>query len=212
MSQMPPGQPGPYPNNPYPQGPPPRKRSWFARHKILTALGVVIVFIVIIIAATSGGSSSPDSTSASGTATASEAPRSAAAAPRPGIGAPASDGKFEFVVRGVRDGGTSVGPDFLAERAQGHFVLVDLTIRNTGDKAQSFDVSSQKLLSGSGTQYSADSQATISFDSGNTFYEQVNPGNTLEATIVFDVPTGTTPAAIELHDSVFSGGVEVKLA
>jgi hypothetical protein len=30
-------------------------------------------------------------------------------------------------------------------------------------------------------------------------------------TLVFDVPKGTKPSKLELHDSPFSGGVEVQL-
>ncbi|MGX1779010.1 DUF4352 domain-containing protein [Nocardia brasiliensis] len=40
---------------------------------------------------------------------------------------------------------------------------------------------------------------------------EINPGNKVAVMIVFDVPKGTDPAAIEFHDSMFSGGVRVAL-
>ncbi|VFA96619.1 Telomeric repeat-binding factor 2 [Nocardia cyriacigeorgica] len=39
----------------------------------------------------------------------------------------------------------------------------------------------------------------------------INPGNSVDVTIVFDVPVDTVPAALELHDSMFSGGAKVAL-
>lgn len=201
--------------SPYP--PPAPRKNWFARHKVLTVLGGLVLLIVVISVATSGGGSteSPDAapggTAATASAGASATTAGSAAAPRPGIGAPVRDGKFEFVVRGVRPGGTSIGPDFMAERAQGEFLLVDLTVRNIGDKAQSLDISSQKVLSAQGTQFSPNTAATIQVDDGGVFYEQINPGNALQVTVVYDLPTGTDATRIELHDSLFSGGVTVDL-
>ncbi len=40
----------------------------------------------------------------------------------------------------------------------------------------------------------------------------INTGNRVEAKVAFDVPEGTQPSTIELHDSAFSGGVKVRLS
>ena len=45
-----------------------------------------------------------------------------------------------------------------------------------------------------------------------TFLEQINPGNRVTGTLIYDVPEGTKLTSIELHDSVFSGGVKVPLS
>ncbi len=45
-----------------------------------------------------------------------------------------------------------------------------------------------------------------------SFYEPINPGNSLTGTVVFDVPVDAVPASLELHDSAFSGGVTVALS
>jgi hypothetical protein len=39
----------------------------------------------------------------------------------------------------------------------------------------------------------------------------MKPGFKITVEVPFDVPTGTLPAAIELHDSVFTGGARVQL-
>lgn len=40
----------------------------------------------------------------------------------------------------------------------------------------------------------------------------INPGNQVNVKVAFDVPNGTQPSEIELHDSAFSGGVTVRLS
>ncbi len=44
------------------------------------------------------------------------------------------------------------------------------------------------------------------------FLNEINPGNQVNGIIVFDVPKDVQPTRIELHDSLFSGGVTVPLA
>jgi hypothetical protein len=43
------------------------------------------------------------------------------------------------------------------------------------------------------------------------FLNNINPGNSVDGALVFDVPEGLAPAAIELHDSSFSSGLTVAL-
>ena len=42
-------------------------------------------------------------------------------------------------------------------------------------------------------------------------WDNINPGNTVNAKIVFDMPKDANPATLELHDSMLSGGVKVSL-
>jgi hypothetical protein len=129
------------------------------------------------------------------------------------IGDPVRDGKFEFVVKSVTCGKTSVGTNqYLTKEAQGQFCLMDLTVKNIGDQQQLFAESAQKLLNTDGLQYSSDSVASL-YNSNNsdTWLNQINPGNSVQGVIVFDIPTDQVPASAELHDSVYSGGVKVQL-
>jgi Domain of unknown function (DUF4352) len=45
-----------------------------------------------------------------------------------------------------------------------------------------------------------------------SFLTTINPGNSVNGVLVFDVPEGVAPTYIELHDSMFSSGVLVSLA
>ncbi|MGY1750935.1 DUF4352 domain-containing protein [Modestobacter sp. SYSU DS0511] len=195
------------------------KRAWFI---------VLAVIVVIAIGANMGGDKETgDATASADTSSGAAAPVDDAAAAdveepvaeeaaveesgNPGIGEPAADGKFNFVVNGVDCSTTEIGNEYLNTTAQGQFCIVDVAITNIGDKAQSFFGDNAKLFNAQGQEFSADSEAAIYLDDSSSLYEEINPGNSLTSKVVFDVPAGTVPTAIELHDSAFSGGVTVDL-
>jgi hypothetical protein len=208
---------GPYPSMPGPE--PVKKRSWFARHKFLTSLGAIFVLLVVVSAANGGskdkpaaGAEKPAADVTQAAAAPSEAVPAAVPAPAPAaavIGTPVRDGKLEFTVTSIESGVPSVGSEAFGQKAQGQFVLMHLTIQNIGDKAQYFDGSSQKVFDAQGREFSADSGAAIYLEDSNSFLNEINPGNTVTGTVVFDMPLGAAIAKLELHDSPFSGGVDV---
>ena len=217
MSQPVPTDPSPAP---VPAGAPAPQRSWFARHKVLTTIGAVVAVVFVVGAlGGGGGDDSPEAAStaepsaADGTAAdpAPAAEESAAEPAAPGIGTPARDGKFEFTVTSVESGVARVGDDVFGKDAQGQFTLVHVTVTNIGDKAQYFDGSSQKLVDAQGRTHSADGSAAIYLGDAESFLNQINPGNTVQGTVVFDIPADATPVSLELHDSPFSGGVTVSV-
>jgi hypothetical protein len=139
------------------------------------------------------------------------APPAKPAAPEPAIGAPFRDGKFEFTVTSLKHA-ASAGNDTFGKKAQGVFVLVNVKVKNTGDEAQTFDSSPQKLHDAAGRQYDADGAAAMYLGGdAKSFLEQINPGNAVTGVVIFDVPKGTKLNELELHDSIFSGGVTVPL-
>jgi hypothetical protein len=176
-------------------GKPPR--PWYRRPTLMI---VLIVLVVVVIASVLGGASDKSITTG--------APARLAK-----VGAPVRDGRFEFTVTGVKSGVPSVGDQYLGKQAQGQFVLVTVQVRNIGDKAQTVFGSDQHIYDASGRRFDADTAAGISTNgaSSQVFDAPINPGNSVSGTLVFDVPTDTTPTTIELHDSVFSGGTRVAL-
>ncbi|MGW1060612.1 DUF4352 domain-containing protein [Micromonospora rubida] len=128
------------------------------------------------------------------------------------VGQPARDGKFEFTVKSAKCGVAKVGSDLLGEQAQGQFCLVTVNIKNIGKEAQMFDGSSQKAYAADGTQYSSDSAAALYANkNAETFLNEINPGNQVSGVVVFDVPKKVKLTKLELHDSPFSGGVDIAL-
>lgn len=129
------------------------------------------------------------------------------------IGQPAKDGAFEFTVKGISCNNASVGTnEYMTKQAQGQYCLLTVSVKNVGDKAQSLFSANQKLLNDSKQEFSADDVATMyASPNSSSWYSNINPGNTVEGTIVFDLPKDQTPVKAVLKDSAFSGGVEVSL-
>lgn len=211
------GQPG----APVPPAPQPPKRNWFARHKFLTGIGAVVALVVGIAAFSGGGDE--DTTAADGTTqeenaqgagteeVADEPADADPASDAPGIGDAALDGSFEFVVTEIETGVEAVGNEFLGSEAQGQFVLVHLTVTNTGNEPQYFSDADQMMLDTEDRQHSADSEAGIYIGENDVLLNEINPGNTASGVLVFDLPADAEPAGVQLHDSFLSGGVTVDL-
>jgi hypothetical protein len=185
-----------------------QKSSFFKRHKILTVIGVIIL-LAIIGGAVGGGNKTKTSTGSGKPDTAKTENKATTAK----LNEVARDGKFEFTVASVECGKPSVGSnEYLTKQAQGQFCLVNVTAKNIGSEAQTFDSSSQYLYDAANSKFSADGTASLYANpQGSTFLNQINPGNSVSGILVFDVPKDKTPVTAELHDSPFSGGVKVTL-
>jgi hypothetical protein len=183
--------------------------SWFGRHKVLTVIGVLVG--LVIIGSIIGGGGSKSSTTTSNASTSGSKTATATVAK---LNQPANDGKFQFTVTSVKCGQPSVSSadGYITKTAQGQYCLVSVTANNIGDQSQTLDSTSQYLYDSSNKKYSSDSEATIDISpTDNTFFNPINPGNSVSGTVVFDIPKGVTPTTVELHDSAFSGGVKVSL-
>lgn len=198
------------PNQPaaqgFPQYAPPRakKRKWPA-----IVVGV-IAFLAVASALSDKDDTKPDTKPSA--ALAAQAPVEQGTPPA-GLNTPVRDGKFEFVVKTVQPGLAEVGDNpYLREKAHGQFVIVTLSVQNIGDRAQGFSPSNQKLIDSQGRSFESDSSAQIALgDSDIPVWDDINPGNAVDVSLVYDMPVGAAPARIELHDSMFSGGVTVEL-
>jgi Domain of unknown function (DUF4352) len=217
-----------HPNNgPYPpqiQYPQARPKSSGAGKGCLIAIGVIVGLFLLLgacAALLSAGSSksaspttaasTPDSTQAPPPAEKTQAPPPAKKKVVNGIGREYRDGKFAFTITRIKKGVHRVGDQYTGQTAQGQYVLVYVTVRNIGTEASTFDNSSQKLTDVQGRNFDSDTVATISMADANAFLKDINPGNGVNGILVYDVPQGTRLKSIDLHDSMFSGGVTVPL-
>jgi hypothetical protein len=155
----------------------------------------------------SSSTSATPTTSADGsgseTITTSESPTNA-----PSAGA-VTDGNFSFQVTDVETAPSVKSQDTPAEKtAQGQFLIVHMSVTNTGAMSATFLGTLQKLKAG-GTMYSIDDEATAIL---HGTVADTNPGDNTDVAVAFDVPAGTTPDAIELHGDPTTPGVEVPLS
>lgn len=182
----------------------------------LIVVGVIVVLLAIGKCGAGGGDDRASSSSGATTATralAAPVPTEVATPTAAPAGSAVRDGKFEFRVLGVTraaQAGDLSNPFMIAE-AQGEFVIVTLSVQNIGDVPQSYFGTNQKLIDVSGREYGSDSEASLWMNQEGGIMSDINPGNSIQVRAAFDVPPGTQPAELELHDSAFSGGVSVRL-
>lgn len=213
-------------------------RPWFTKKRVLIPGGLLALAIVgsalsgedgdmvpasaesSPTASTSAAAPAPQATAeaaakpAAPTATTTAAPKPAPkpAPPKSQIGKVVRDGKFAFTVRSVKCGIATVGDNpYLQEKAQGQFCAVQLTVANIGDEPQSMFADNQYAFDGKGRKFSANSMASMADESSQMLWEEINPGNSVKGKVYFDVPKGAKLTSLELHDSMFSGGVKVRL-
>lgn len=203
---FPQGVPGQHPP-PAPPAPAAKKRKW-----PWIVAGVVGFLIVVSSFSDDADKTEAAEPSSSPTVAAETAP-TAAVPVATKLNTPVRDGKFEFVVTGVQPGLAEVGDNpFLNQKAQGQFVIVTLSVQNIGDKPQGFSPSDQKLFDTEGRSFESDAAAQIALGTSDVpLWDNINPGNTVTVQLVYDMPAAAVPARIELHDSMFSGGVTVDL-
>jgi hypothetical protein len=190
------------------------QRPWYKKKRWIGLL--VLVVLVVAIAANAGGGgdgSEPagdteqetDADQAADTGSGGEAELVAA-------GEPAVDGQFTFTVAegALECGQQTIGSGAMAEDAQGQWCVLTATVENTGDEARSLSAAEQLLIDEQGREHEASVPMAVAGES--PIYEQINPGNSVEGRFFFDVPTDLEPSHVELHDSAFSGGVQVDVS
>ncbi|WP_084500324.1 DUF4352 domain-containing protein [Brevibacterium album] len=209
-----PGPPAPAPQRGRPRKPL-LKRWWF---------WVLVVLAVIVIGAALGGGddsaedaggSSAEAGAAESGAEESGAEEGGAAEEEPaaeyGLGDTVVSGDWEVTVKAVEEGVAEVGNEYLGATAQGQFVVVDLAVKNAGSSPEYFFENNITLSDESGNSYNSDSEAGIYADEDALFLEEINPGNTAEGVLVFDVPTEVSPSHLEFQGGIFSEAASVSL-
>jgi hypothetical protein len=120
-----------------------------------------------------------------------------------GMGQEVLDGKFAFTVTQVHTSRT-----FLRTRAQGVYVIVSMAVRNVGAQTQMFEWAAQRLKDRTGREYSATHMVPSLF---GDVVNSIDPGLQVSVKLAFDVPPGSKPTQIVLHDSLSSNGAPVSL-
>lgn len=253
-------------HGPLPPQAPAKRKSWFARHKIVTAI-LAVLAIFVVGGALGGGDDEPSpaaqtsaesadasaeegagsSASSQGStadesaadaqaeadaeaeekaaaekaaeekkkeeeAAAKEAEEKAAAekAAAPGLGDVVEVGVFQVTVTRVEPGLDWIGDQTFGEGPQGQFVKVHVTVENTGSQAEYFMDSDQKLVDGQNRQHSTSSSAWL-LEEESLFLTEVNPGNTVEGVLLYDIPVDAEPTSIDLQAGWLSDSVRVSL-
>lgn len=209
-----------YPRRAYPQPPrEPRKK-----HGVLKWVLIVVGLVLVgALAAMLVGGESAAPPPPSEELTASESKSNGSQAPGepksngnqpPGfipykIGEKATDDDYQFTVTKIECGVSRVGDSYPDEKVEGQFCLVSLQVKNVGNDPINYSSENQTLVDTEGKNYSPDDNAWIDSDP----YIELNPDNTLNTIVPFDMPNKAKPDHLLLKAGVggTSDGVIVKL-
>jgi hypothetical protein len=123
------------------------------------------------------------------------------------------DGAFAFTVGGVECAARTIGPDELAQRAEGQFCVVDVSVRNGGTEAALLDPGAQRGVDGQGREHTVAEQAAVFLNERQpSLLDEIPPGATVHGALAFDVPAGERLSALVLRESMGSPGVRVRLS
>ncbi len=166
--------------------------------------------IVVASIAMNGGNSEPGT---SNTATESNETAESTEETVLTIGDTATDDEtFAFTVNSFECGIESVGDDILGAEAQGQFCKANITIENVGTEAEYVYSDSQILFDDQGREFSPDSSSMMYLeDSSDLWLNEINPGNSVTGDLLFDVSDDFVGDRLELHATMFSGGVEISI-
>jgi hypothetical protein len=131
----------------------------------------------------------------------------AAELPAAEAGSTVRDGKLEFVVNSVE-----VAEDWSGDpRPQGEWVVADITVTNLGDEGFTFDCSNQLLIDSQGHEHAGSYDAAEAIAPRSSQFE-LDPGESADVKVPFDVPTGATADRLVLRETMISRGAAVKVS
>lgn len=127
------------------------------------------------------------------------------------IGDQVAAGDWLIVVKSVGEPVAAVGdPEIFGADAQGHFVPVDVTVKNNGKSGDYFSADEIKVKDDQGREFSYSSDAAFAGDEeGGLILDQINPGNSVEGKLWFDTPTDAKVTEVNISSGAFSSPVVV---
>lgn len=122
------------------------------------------------------------------------------------VGKTFTSGDFRYTIHAVKTGIVKVGGQYSAEKAQGAFTRLDITVKNVGDEAHYFDTDQRiKVEDRTGRQFSSDTGANIFGNEGEDgWLTEINPGNAIRAYAFFDLPEGVKASRAVIGAGLFS--------
>lgn len=193
-------------NTPAPAADPKKSGNWFTRHKLLSALLAIIAVIAIGAALKGGGNDAASSNDKP--AGSSEQAANSEEAGEATVGEAITAGDLSVTVTDVETGLKRIGDANFGSDAQGQYVKVSVSVTNNGKEATYFTESDQHLIDDQDRQHST-SGDSMYLGNESVLFEQINPGNTVNGIMLFDIPADATVKAIDIDTGLFSNPVRV---
>ena len=180
-------------------------RPWYKKKRFMIPL--VIVVLGIIGTAASGGSSSSDgpqkvADSKGSSSTGSDT--SGSRAKPVNVGDTVKLEGTKYTVRSAKTA-SNVGDQFSTTKANGVYVVVELTIENTKNSTKQFSSGAATFIASNKKNYNTDDDGSFGVENPLIF-EDMQPDVPKTGTLVFDVPRGKTKGGLLKVSDLFGRG------
>jgi uncharacterized protein DUF4352 len=129
-----------------------------------------------------------------------------------GMDQPVRDGAFQFTADGMQCGVHEIGPPDDYQAPTGQFCVITLTIKNVGTNPAIFADAIQKAYGTGGVWFGSDSEAAFYANPDpDIFFNDINPGNTVRALVVYDIPQSGHIVRLEVHENPTTRGAIIKI-
>jgi hypothetical protein len=179
-------------------------RPWYKKKRVLIPAGLVVLGIAV----SAGSGSGTDS----GNAAASRASNAGAHGASAKVGQAVTNAGTTYKVTSVKTTDTIGDPNFLGERADGTFVVVNLELTNNKDETKTFLDSSAKLKTSDGKAYETSDKAVMAFGDQSLMLKDIQPDLTTHGKLAFEIPPSKVhDSTLEIEDLYGSGEIKVDL-
>jgi hypothetical protein len=132
--------------------------------------------------------------------------------PTVAMGQPVRDGNLMFTASKMKCGVHQLGTPDDFQTPTGQFCIVDLKITNVGKEPAIYADSIQDAFSPNGSRYTADTPAGYYANPDPMiFLNEINPGNHIDVSIVYDIPDSGSISKLELHENPYTRGAVVRV-
>lgn len=116
-------------------------------------------------------------------------------------------------IKGVSDRTATIGDDFFNTEAQGEYLPIELIVTNNGDSSAYFFARDFVAVDDQDREFSFSTEATIygTSEGSISILDEINPGNSIEGLLYFDVPEDTEITHLEINSGFLSAPVRVSL-
>jgi len=184
-------------------------RPWYKKKRFVIPIALVVL-IVLISALNGGGDDGPEKVdNGSSSNSKSDDGDKAGSKKNPiKIGETVKLQGTQYTVKSAK-ATAEVGSEFFKEKADGIYVVVELTIENKKDETKTFSDNAAKLIAGNGKKYSTDSDGTIAAigdDGEPLIFEDMQPDVAKTGLLVFDIPKAAAKGSLLEVSDLFGRG------
>ena len=130
-----------------------------------------------------------------------------------GMDQPVRDGAFQFTASQMRCGISEIGSPEDYQAPTGQFCVISLTIKNVGTTPAVFADAIQRAYGPGNVWFSSDSEAGLYANPNPMiFLNDINPGNKVEAFVVYDIPPAGHIEWLEVHENPSTRGAIIKIS